>query len=129
MYIEGNSRRTQNSAQMLSCIKESLSDAGKLKILSKSAKWTVNGKESGVLLFKNIMQKAVVDTRATSSFFRENLTRLDAYIMTIDSNIKLFNQYVNINCAGLQAHGENTDDLIINLFKAYLNIADQSFVE
>jgi hypothetical protein len=68
-YIEGNSRRTQNSAQMLSCIKESLSDAGKLKILSESTKWTVNGKESGVLLFKTIMQKAVVDTRATSSFF------------------------------------------------------------
>jgi hypothetical protein len=54
---------------MLSCIKESLSDAGKLKILSESTKWTVNGKESGVLLFKTIMQKAVVDTRATSSFF------------------------------------------------------------
>jgi hypothetical protein len=128
-YIEGDSRRTQNSAQMLSCIKESLSDAGKLKILSESAKWTVNGKESGVLLFKTIMQKAVVDTRATSSFFRENLTSLDAYITTIDSNIELFNQYVNINRAGLQAHGEKTDDLIINLFKAYLNVADQSFVE
>jgi hypothetical protein len=34
-YINGNSRRTQNSAQMLSCIKESLSDAGKL-IMSTS---------------------------------------------------------------------------------------------
>jgi hypothetical protein len=68
MYIEGNSRRTQNSAPMLSCIKESLSDAAKQKILSESAKWTVNGKESGVLLFKIIMQKAVVDTRATAIF-------------------------------------------------------------
>jgi hypothetical protein len=128
-YINANSLRTQNSAQMLSCIKESLSDAGKLKILSESDKWTVNGKESGVLLFKIIMQKAVIDTRATSSFFRENLTSLDTYITTIDSNIELFNQYVNINRAGLQARGEKTDDLIINLFKAYLNVADQNFVE
>jgi hypothetical protein len=128
-YINTNSRRTQNSAQMLSCIKESLSDAGKLKILSESDKWTVGGKESGVLLFKIIMQKAVIDTRATSSFFRENLTSLDTYITTIDSNIELFNQYVNINRAGLQARGEKTDDLIINLFKAYLNVADQNFVE
>jgi hypothetical protein len=128
-YINGNSRRTQNSAQMLSCIKESLSDAGKLKILSESDKWKVNGKESGVLLFKIIMQKAVVDTRATSSFFRENLTSLDSYITTIDSNIELFNQYVNINHAGLQDRGEKTDDLIINLFKAYLSVADQNFVE
>jgi hypothetical protein len=75
------------------------------------------------------MQKAVVDTRATSSFFRENLTSLDSYITTIDSNIELFNQYVNINRAGLQARGESTDDLVINLFKAYLNVADQNFVE
>jgi hypothetical protein len=128
-YIEGNTRRTQNSAQLLSCIKESLSDAGKLKILSESDKWKVEGKESGILLFKIIMQKAVVDTRATSSFFRENLTSLDSYITTIDSNIELFNQYVNINRSGLQARGESTDDLIINLFKAYLNVADQNFVE
>jgi hypothetical protein len=61
----------------------------------------VNGKESGVLLFKIIMQKAVVDTQATLSFFHKNLTSLDAYITTIDSNIKLFNQYVNINHARL----------------------------
>jgi hypothetical protein len=129
-YITGNSRRTQNSAQMLSCIKELLSDAGKLKILSEVDKWKVDDKESGVLLFKVIMQKAMVDARATSSFFRENLTSLvDSYITTIDSNIELFNQYVNINRAGLQAHGEKTDDLIINLFKAYLNVTDQHFVE
>jgi hypothetical protein len=38
-YINGNYHRMQNSVQMLSCIKESLSDAGKLKILSKSDKW------------------------------------------------------------------------------------------
>jgi hypothetical protein len=54
---------------------------------------------------------------------------LDAYITTIDSNIELFNQYVNINRAGLQARGEKTDDLIINLFNAYLNVLDQSFVK
>jgi hypothetical protein len=54
---------------------------------------------------------------------------LDSYITTIDSNIELFNQYVNINRAGLQARGETTDDLIINLFKAYLSVADQNFVE
>jgi hypothetical protein len=49
------------------------------------------------------MQKAVVDTRATSSFFRENLTSLDSYITTIDRNIGLFNQYVHVNQDGLIA--------------------------
>jgi hypothetical protein len=128
-YIDGNTRCTQNAAQMLTCIKESLSDAGKLKILAESEKWKVNDKESGTLLFKYVMQKAIVDTRATSSFFRENLLSLDSYITTVDSNIELFNQYVNVNRAGLEARGEKTDDLVINLFKAYLNVADQNFVE
>jgi hypothetical protein len=114
---------------MLLCIKESLSEAGKLKILSEANKWKANGVESGPMLFKYIMQKAVVDTRATSSFFRENLTSLDSYITTIDSNIELFNQYVHVNQDGLRARGETTDDLVINLFKAYLNVADQNFVE
>jgi hypothetical protein len=69
-YITSNLRCTQSSAQMLLCIKESLSDAaGKLKILSEVDKWKVDDKESGALLFKVIMQKAVVDTRATSLFF------------------------------------------------------------
>jgi hypothetical protein len=81
------------------------------------------------MLFKYIMQKAVVDTRATSSFFRENLTSLDTYITTVDSNIELFNQYVRVNQDGLCARGETTDDLVINLFKAYLNVADQNFVD
>jgi hypothetical protein len=91
--------------------------------------WSLGKKVVLLLLFKIIMQKAVVDTHATSSFFCKNLTSLDVYIMMIDSNIKHFNQYVNINHAGLQAQGEKTDDLIINLFKAYLNVMDQNFVE
>jgi hypothetical protein len=128
-YVDGSNRRVQNSTQMLLCIKESLSEAGKLKILSEANKWKANGVESGPMLFKYIMQKAVVDTRATSSFFRENLTSLDSYITTIDSNIELFNQYVHVNQDGLRARGETTDDLVINLFKAYLNVADQNFVE
>jgi hypothetical protein len=128
-YIDGSNRRVQNSTQMLLCIKESLSDAGKLKIPSEADQWKANGVENGLMLFKYIMQKAVVDTRATSSFFRENLTSLDSYITTIDSNIELFNQYVHVNQDGLRARGETTDDLVINLFKAYLNVADQNFVE
>lgn len=128
-YINGETRRVQNSTQMLLCIKESLTEAGKLKILSESSQWKANDKESGPMLFKYIMQKAVVDTRATSSFFRENLTSLDSYITTIDSNIELFNQYVHVNQDGLKARGETTDDLVINLFKAYMNVADQNFVE
>ncbi len=47
---------------------------------------------------------------------------------TVNSNIELFNQYVKTNKEGLVARGERTDDLLTNLFKAYLVVSDQEFV-
>jgi hypothetical protein len=47
---------------------------------------------------------------------------------TVDSNIKLYNQHVKVNRDGLTARGESSDDLTINLFKAYLCVTDRDFV-
>jgi hypothetical protein len=113
---------------MLNCLKASLTDAGWLKIMSEADKYTVEGKESGTLLFKLLMQTAVVDTVATAEFYRANLSSLDTYIATVDSNIEIFNQYVKTQLAGLKARGETTNDLLTNLFKAYLNVSDEAFV-
>jgi hypothetical protein len=96
--------------------------------MSEADKYTVEGKESGPLLFKLLMQTAVVDTVATAEFYRANLSSLDTYIATVDSNIEIFNQYVKTQLAGLKARGETTNDLLTNLFKAYLNVSDEAFV-
>mmetsp|Transcript_26511 Transcript_26511/g.47908 ORF Transcript_26511/g.47908 Transcript_26511/m.47908 type:complete len:172 (+) Transcript_26511:524-1039(+) len=61
------------------------------------------------------MQKAIIDTRATSSLLRENLSSLDTYMATIKSNIEEFNEYVKQNYEGLLARGERCDDIMINL--------------
>jgi hypothetical protein len=127
-YLDANGRKAQNSTQMLNCLKASLTDAGWLKIMSEADKYTVNGKESGPLLFKLLMQTAVVDTVATAEFYRANLSSLDTFIATVDSNIKIFNQYVKTQLAGLKARGETTNDLLTNHFKAYLNVSDEAFV-
>jgi hypothetical protein len=55
------------------------------------------------------------------------LSSLDTYIATVDSNNEIFNQYVKTQLAGLKARGE-TNDLLTNLFKAYLNVSDEAFV-
>jgi hypothetical protein len=89
---------------MLNCLKASLTDVGWLKIMSEADKYTVNGKESGPLLFKLLMQTAVVDTVATAEFYQANLSSIDTYIATVDSNIEIFNQYVKTQLAGLKAH-------------------------
>ena len=74
------------------------------------------------------MSKAVVNTRATAIHMRENLTSLDAYMGSINSNIELFNQHIKENKQGLAAWDERTDNLIINLFKGYAVVEDKDFV-
>ena len=73
----------------------------------------------GELLFKLMIQKSIIYTRATSTYLRENLANLDTYMSTVNSDIENFNQYVKVNVDGLKARGERIDDIIINLFKAY----------
>ena len=73
----------------------------------------------GELLLKLMMHRSVIDTRATSTYLRENLTNLDTHMSTVNLYIENFNQYVKLNVDGLKARGERTDDLMINLLRAY----------
>jgi hypothetical protein len=86
--------------------------------VSEADTYDINGRHSGIMLFKLMMRKANADTRAMASQLWENLTNFESYISTIDSNIELFNQHVKVNRDGLAARGESSYDLIINLFKA-----------
>eukprot|EP00957_Ditylum_brightwellii_P040292 3049030-Ditylum_brightwellii.AAC.1 len=114
--------------QMFHCIKKSLSETAKLKVLAKSEHYTIAGNPVGELLFKLLMTKVVMDTRAMALHLRENLTNLDLYMATVNSNIEFFNQYIKQNQEGLKARGESTDNLMTNLFKAYLVSSDGNFV-
>ena len=83
---------------------------------------------SAILLHKSRMQKAIVDTRSTSSNFRTNLSSLDNYMPLVNSNISKFNEYVSTCIQGLEARGETSEDLLDNLFKGYKVAADETFV-
>jgi hypothetical protein len=91
---------------------------GRIKILAEQDKYHVgegtNRRACAALLFKLLMQKAIIDTRATASLLRENLSSLDTYMSTVKSNIEQFNKYVKVNWEGLKARGESCDDLMIN---------------
>ena len=66
-----------------------------------------------------MMKKAVINTRSTHNYLRENLTNLYTYMYTVNPDIEKFNQYVKANVDGLKSRGERTDDLMINPFKTY----------
>jgi hypothetical protein len=89
----------------------------------------MEGTHIGIMLFKLRMQKANTDTRAAASQLRENLTNLDSYLSTVDSNIELFNQHAKVNWGGITACGESSDNFTINLFKAYLCVTDHDLLD
>ena len=51
----------------------------------------------GEFLFKLMIKNAIIETRATATHLRENLTNLDTYNSTVNSDIENFNQYVKVN--------------------------------
>ena len=57
------------------------------------------------------------------------MSYLDEYITTIGCDIIKFNEHVKRLIEQLNAHGSETQDLLTNLFKAYVSVNDASFVD
>ena len=70
-----------------------------------------------------------VDTRATITSVRTKLLSLDQAMRNHESNIELFNDYVISQVSKLHARGEQTQDLLVNLFKGYKACKDAKFVD
>ena len=91
-----------------------MTEAAHLKIVVESSKYMDDETPVGELLFKLMMNKAIIDTRVRSTHIKENLTNLDTYMSTANSNIENFKQYVKVNVDGLKARGDRTDDLMFS---------------
>ena len=100
-YLGNEDGRAQNSAQLYHCIKNSLTLEAERKILAERNQYHLDGVPSGTLLFKLLIQKATIDTWATSSLMRENLSNLHSYMTTVKSDVEEFNRYVKLNYQGL----------------------------
>jgi hypothetical protein len=81
------------------------------------------------LLLKAIITRTHVDTRATVTFIREALSQLDVKMSSLDSNITKFNIYVKSQVISLEARGEFTNDLLVNVFKGYQMAQDKDFAQ
>ena len=132
-YVDNSSRQTQNNSQMYRAIMNSLTEECSSKIINRPSEYTISiGNTeyiSAILLHKSLMQRAIVDTRSTSSNFRTCLSSLDTYMPVVNSNIEKFNSYVSNCIQGLEARGETSEDLLDNLFKGYKVASDRTFVQ
>ena len=129
LYIGQPLRNAQNSFQLYTCLSQSLTEDAKLKAIVNREQYTVNGTPDGPLFLKTIIMSAHVDTRATSAHIRLNLSSLDNYMSHVTSDIEKFNQYVKLQVSELAARGEQSNNLLVNLFKGYAAASDATFIE
>ncbi len=76
---------------------------------------------------KIIIRKSHLDTNATTNQIRTKLSNIDSYILTVDSYIGKFNQYIKLLVQSLTARNQKTLDLLINLLKGYGAVSDEVF--
>jgi len=128
-YIENQERKAQYTYMLYRCLMASLTAEAKKKVMIWSDQYHVgdNRMSSGVALLKIIIRESHLDTNATTNQIRTKLSSLDTYILTIDSDIGKFNQYVKLLLQSLTARNQTTNDLLINLFKAYGSVSDEVF--
>jgi hypothetical protein len=113
------------------CLMASLTSEAKKKVIIWAYQYQieVDGAKysSGVALLKVIIRESHLDTNATTNQIRTKLSALDTYITTIHSDIGKFNQYVKLLVQSLLARNQTTSDLLINLFKGYGAVSDETF--
>lgn len=133
-FVFQETRGSQNDYQLYSCLWESLTGDAKSKVLIHKSEFTLINdeeirREVGVLLLKVIIRESHLDSNASASQIRIRLSSLDTYIVSINSDITKFNQYVLLMLGALKARGQTTQDLLVNLFKGYACASDKAFVK
>ena len=128
-YVNQESRQAQDSSQMYLCLMSTLTSKGKNQIMLRQRDYTIGDQASGTCLLKVIIQESYVDSNATVSVLRQNLTNLASYMQKVDSDIVEFNNYVDTQVEALAARGQTTNDLLTNLFIGYKAASDKKFVE
>ena len=73
----------------------------------------------GTTFLRVIISIDHLDTRDILSFIREKLSSLDTYIVSIDPNIYVSNDYVKTQIHELTSRGETSNYLLMNIFKGY----------
>ena len=130
-YVATDTRQAQDSFMLYNCIMNSLNEVAQKQVRNRGLVTSFHhgGRGSGALLLKVVIMVSHVDTRATVTAVRTKLSSLDSAMKEHNSDIMVFNDHVLSLVSQLHARGEQTQDLLVNLFKGYKACRDAEFVE
>jgi hypothetical protein len=104
---EGEENRASQDSQMLAdCILNSLTTEARSTVTLYTNEYTVKKVKSGACMLKVVIRESHIDTNATTRILREELNKLDAFMVSIDSDVSKFNQHVKGLIEQLHARGE-----------------------
>ena len=136
-YVTQHNRDRQDMHCLYTCVMDSLSQEGRLKILTEKEKYSLPvdpndddsplTEESGNLLLKVILIKSSVDNRSGAYSIRMQMAELNVLIVKLGYNIETFNLQVRQLVEGLNRRGEGSSDLQFNLIKAYKEVPIREF--
>lgn len=126
-YITTNTRAAQDTSMLYHCLMNSLTQAGKDKIMLWKSEFMIGRVRSGVLLFKLIVRESHIDSNATASTIRRQMANLPSYMVSVGSDVQKFTRHVKMLEQGLAARGEASTDLLVNLFTGYKAAEDDIF--
>ena len=130
IYANQQVRDAQNSYMMYEFLCGSLRETAKKKMANEDDKFRVTNTHipSATAYLKVLLLCFAVKTNTTTYHIRQTLQDLPKKMRAVNNNIDEFNQFVNAQVANLTAGGQTTDDLVMNLFRAYLTVRDHQFL-
>ena len=130
--VAGN-RATQSSNMLRLCLAGSVTNELLTKILMREDQYTITAQgrqiQDGSSMLKVLISIVCIETRATVAIIRMSLQTLPDKMIEMGSNVTEFNIFVNKQIRSLNTRGQNTEDLLISLFRAYLAVQDSAFVK
>ena len=128
-YINSPTCAAQDTNMLYHCLINAISKVGRTKVMVWEDQYKIKGRPSGNLFLKIIIRESHLDSNATTTSIRNQLSSLNHFITTVGCDIKKFNAHVQLLLEGLASRRETTCDLLSKLFKGYAAASDNTFTK
>lgn len=126
-YIDTECRSAQDTYMKFNALLNSISKECKEKVMVWQDQMKAKGVFSGNLLFKILMRESSVDSTSTLQLLQQRIQDLYLFMPTVSNDVVKFNIHVKKQIEALNARGHIPQNLLLNLFKAYLTCPDTKF--
>jgi hypothetical protein len=121
------SRAGQDTGMVFQCLMASITPGAQERVRMHVQDYTLDGKRSGVCLFKVITRLSSANYNGTVTNLRNQLQKLDTWVVSNGDNVIALNQYVRETLARLASYGQKSLDMVPNLFRGYDAVKNTEF--